>query len=187
MKLIRLTAMLLLALSLASCARVQVSQDYDRAFDFSTLQTYRWLPANKQVEPTAADFARREPLIHARIERAINANLAGKGYRKADQDADFYVTYHVTVKTRLRSTPSTLRTFYYGRHAGWVIYTGSDIYQYEEGTLLIDILDEHQQLVWRGAGSSIIDEYASMEQTTRLINDVVNSTLAQFPPQTGAP
>jgi hypothetical protein len=55
--------------------------------------------------------------------------------------------------------------------------------QYDEGTLVIDIVDaEAGKLVWRGSGSRRISTSPTPQKTTRRINEAVEAILARFPP-----
>jgi hypothetical protein len=56
--------------------------------------------------------------------------------------------------------------------------------QYEEGTLMLDVIDSSSnELVWRGAAQARIDPNRSPQERTRLINSAVRKMLDRFPPQ----
>ena len=60
---------------------------------------------------------------------------------------------------------------------------GVDVYQYEQGSLMLDIVDAGtHQLVWRGSAQAEIDQYAKDEKKDKLLNDAVGGMLAKFPP-----
>lgn len=185
MKSFALALTALCTLAFAGCSSIETSQDYDKHYDFSTLKSYQWLPAENQIAPKAVDFAAKAPLIAERIHKAIEYTLRQKGYQKVDASPDFYVTYHVAVESKIRSRPSsaTVGSGYYGRYGGWAMNTGTDIYQYDEGKLLVDVLDKQQQMVWRGISTSIVSEHESPENTTRLINEMISAVFEPFPPE----
>ena len=62
------------------------------------------------------------------------------------------------------------------------VYTGSSRYridQYQEGTLIVDIIDfETQQMVWRGAASRRLGRQAPQQAE---IHDIIVDILAEFP------
>jgi hypothetical protein len=61
---------------------------------------------------------------------------------------------------------------------------GVDVTQYQQGTLIIDIIDmSDQKLVWRGTGSGVMSDSPSVEERTQNVNNAVNQILAQFPPE----
>lgn len=60
---------------------------------------------------------------------------------------------------------------------GWV-----DVKPYNEGTLIIDIIDmAEQKLVWRDISSGSMSQSPTFEERTENINNVVNQILAQLP------
>ncbi len=176
---------ILSTLLLYSCANIPVSQDYDQEFDFATLHHYQWLAEQHQVAPTAASFAIKEPLIDKRIRRAIEHNLQGLKYEKSAASPDFYVTYHSLVESKIKSRPATITigTGYYGRYGGFNINTGSEVHQYDERKLTIDVLDRQHQVIWRGTSTSTVREHTNPQQVTELINQSVGKILKQFPPK----
>lgn len=173
-----------MALLLSACSSIQVSQDYDKSTDFSQLKHYQWLPTKQQTKPKASNFETQNPLIAKRIIQAVEANLNAKGTPFNADKVDAYVTYHVSTKTRVRSSPVTTSVGFgtYGRYGSVGFQTAPDIQQYEEGKLVIDIIDLKGQLLWRGTSSSIIQEHPTPEESTAKINEVVTKMLAQYPP-----
>ena len=175
------TALSLVILALAGCARVSVTTDYDRSANFSGLRTYTWRPGKQQG---TGDPRIDSTLLDARMRAAVDRVLAAKGYQKAAPEAtpDFLVGYHAVV--RQKTSIQTINTWYgyrVGARGGWPeTYT----HDYDEGTLLIDIIDpKTNQLLWRGTGTAVVDPTASPEKRERRINDAVDQILAKFPPQ----
>ena len=74
-----------------------------------------------------------------------------------------------------------------GRSGSISIGTGSQIRTYEQGTLLIDVVDvvdvASDKLVWRGVSSQALPDLSNSQALTDRINDTVAAILAQFPPQ----
>lgn len=174
-------------LNLGGCSTIQVSQDFDPQASFSGLQTYQWLPADMQTKPKASEFEKSNPLIAKRIKAALVQELSLKGQSLVNGDADAYITYHISSMQKIRSTPVTT-TIGFGSGGGGVFtgfgfQTGSDIQQYEEGQLVVDILNKKGQLLWRGTSSTPLEEHASPEETTELINKVMKKLMAQYPPK----
>jgi hypothetical protein len=68
-------------------------------------------------------------------------------------------------------------------YGGW--YGGQvDVYQYNEGTLIVDIVDaKTNQLVWRGTATKTIDESASPEQREANLKEVVSRIFEKYPPK----
>lgn len=170
---------------LSGCSGIPVKQDYDVNADFTQIRTLQWLPETKQVTPKASDFAKQQPLIAKRIDQAIASSLGAKGMQLWPSQADAFITYHVVVKTMLRSEPvsPSFGFGFWGRHTGVMFHTPHEIYEYEDGTLIIDIIDLQGNLLWRGSSNTYLVEQETPEKTTALVNAVVGKVLAQYPPK----
>lgn len=182
------TTYLLAAVFLLACSGIRVSQDYDPTTDFSRYRTFAWAP--EPVEKSG-DLLLDSPLMDRRIRSAVENTLAANGYRKAtDRQPDFFVTYHLAVRTRIEADT-------FGPGIGWYGYPyyyrgypywgdfGYDtvIREYEEGTLIIDFTDAiSRKLTWRGIGTRRIQSHSTPEKTTESVNNTVAEILAQFPP-----
>lgn len=177
----RTTVVLLLALAVAGCSPIAVTSDRDPNADFGRLHSYVWRPGPQQG---TGDPRFDSALIDKRVRAAVDRVLASKGYRMAAPDAaaDFLVGYHAVV--RRRTSARTINRWYGYRAGG--IYGGPGMqtieYQYDEGTLLIDVIDPATtQLLWRGTGTRAVDAAASAEKREQRINEAVERILAEFP------
>ena len=177
----------LIALLVQGCATgARVRVDYDLKEDFQRLRSYAWAPMTAEEQQEKS----RNSLTHERIQSAIDAHLAARGFRKVDEaQADFLVTHTVTVESRTQVYDSRMSVGYgrYGAGGGVGIGYGfpveTTVYQYKVGTLVIDIIDARQKrLVWRGSGERTLDEVKTPEKRTEIINATVNEILGRFPP-----
>lgn len=155
---------------------ITVNQDYDPAYDFAKLKTFGFIPVTTE--------AGIDQLSASRLDEALKTNLTAKGFTLADK-ADFGIALFFTksTKTDITSTGGYGYGYGYGYrgYGGGMGYT--DIYQYDEGTLVIDFIDmAENKLVWRGIGSGIMKDNPSVEQRTANINNVVMQIIDQFPP-----
>lgn len=187
-----LIAAVLTALLIQGCATgADVRVDFDPKADFQKLRAYAWAPmtAEEQQEKT------RNSLTHERIQSAIDAHLATRGYAKvAEAQADFLVTHTVTVESRTQVN-DTRMSVGYGRYGarggvgvGYGIPIDTTVYQYRVGTLVIDVIDAREKrLVWRGAGERTLSEDQAPEKRTEVINATVNEVLGRFPPASKKP
>jgi hypothetical protein len=171
-----LTVLLILSVIIMSgCSTISVNQDYDPAYDFSKLKTFGFIPITSEagIDQINAD----------RLGEALKTNLTAKGFTLAEK-ADFGIALFFTKSTKTDITTSGGYGYGYGygyRGYGGVGYT--DIYQYDEGTLVIDFIDmAENKLVWRGIGSGVISDNPSVEERTANINNAVMQILDQFPP-----
>jgi Domain of unknown function (DUF4136) len=175
-KILCLPAVLLAVL--VACSSMSVKHDYDQTNDFTKYKTYAW--TEKQMPD---DQLAKNPLVQKRVQAAVDATLASKGYTAVTQqeEADFIVVAHAGVKERMRIQD-------WGRYGWydpwWGPYGGRvEVTYYEEGTLVIDIVDaKEKQLVWRGTGTGIVKQYQKPEKMQKDIDQDVVRILADFPP-----
>lgn len=171
------SALVMLLLVLAGCSTLSVRYDYDREADFGKYRTFAW---SEQEVP--GDELARNPLIQKRVRSAVDETLASKGYTLSEFDqADFIVAVHAGIKERMRVQDWGRYGWY---HPWWGPYGGRvDVRYYEEGTLVIDIVDaKKKELVWRGTGTGIVKRYARPEKIQKDIDQDVTRILAAFPP-----
>jgi hypothetical protein len=171
----------LVAVALAGCAtQVAVSVDHDRSANFAALRTYAWRPG---AMPGVGDPGFDSTLLDMRVRGAVDRVLAAKGYRQATPGtaADFLVGYYAVVRQKTSFQTVNRRYGYHlGPRGGWSPTYAQD---YDQGTLLIDVIDPAtMNLLWRGAGTGVVDPDASPEKRERRINEAVDAILAKFPP-----
>jgi hypothetical protein len=163
---------LITAILLAGCSTISVNQDYDPGYDFSKLKTFGFIP----ISPEAGI----DQLNANRFGDAIKNELTAKGYT-ISENADFGVAILFGKQTKTNVT-----SYGYGYGPYWGRYGGTtniDVSQYDEGTLIIDVIDMNKkELVWRGTGTGVINPNATVEERTANINNAVAQILAQFPP-----
>jgi len=182
----------LAALLMQGCATgAQVRVDFDPKADYQALRSYAWAPMTAEEQQEKS----RNSLTHERIQSAIDAHLAARGYKKVvETQADFLVTHTVTVESRTQVNETRMSVGYgrYGAHGGvgvgYGIPVDTTIYQYKVGTLVIDVIDARQKrLVWRGSGERTLGEDQTPEKRTETINTTVNEVLSRFPPASKKP
>ena len=167
--------MFTLIVFLSGCSSITVNQDYDPAYDFSKLKTFGFIPITSEagIDQLSAD----------KLGNAIKTELLAKGY-KLETPADFGIALMFSQQTKT-NIQSYGYGYGYGAWGGRGMYGtgGVDVTQYQQGTLIIDIIDmPTQKLVWRGTGSGTMSDSPSVETRTENINNGVNQILAQFPP-----
>jgi len=175
-----------LCLFLASCSTVSVSSDYDHAVNFSKYQTYRWPSGSEGIRK--GDVLAENPLIYKRVQVAIDRELQQKGFRKSTSpSADFIVHAHAGIK-KLKTYHQRYGVEFplYGSwyRPWWGPYGGfSYVSYYEEGSLVVDIIDAStSELAWRGMATGIVRDYSSPEQMQKDIDDAVARIIDGFPP-----
>lgn len=89
----------LVALAVGCAAPIRIATDHDPSADLAALRGWSWFaaPAGRGGDPRLDD-----PLLDARIRRAVEAELSIRGYpRTVGLDPDFLVTYHYEEGTLL--------------------------------------------------------------------------------------
>jgi hypothetical protein len=168
---------------LSSCAKVQVSQDYDSNYAFGKVNTFGW---NEKLQQQNGDLLQHDELLAKRFREAIEEVLAKRGFIQDARPA-FLVsyTYGITSKLQVDPVDSYFGIGYgrFGRYGGVGINTGSSIRQYDQGKLVIYIHSAMTgQLLWKGTGTREIFIHATPDQITRSVNEMVEAVLEQFPP-----
>ena len=186
MKYLIFLTILAMSIIIVACSSVTYKHDFDPEYDFTTFKTYRWASA-KELNPQ--DVLQKDPLVYKRVVSAVDKALAEKGLKNIEGDEpDFVVVAHAGSKERMQVTQTG--GGYYGGYGGWYDpywgpYGGTThVSNYEEGTLVIDIVHwEQKELAWRGMGTSILEDIDDPEKVTEYVNRWVAKILAQFPPK----
>ena len=158
---------------LAACSSITVKTDWDHHADFTKFKTFAWF------DHTGAEHQPRQPnqIVDTRIRRAIAEDLIAKGMSQTSPaKADIHITYYTSTESHLQMYSSG---WGYGYWGGWHMgYT--DVYQYEVGTMIVDVIDRgDRQLVWRGTLSKALSQKDSSEKRIR---NAVAKLLYDFPP-----
>lgn len=184
MRVIRNFWIILILIMLQACSGIQVSQDFEQGFDFSGLKTFAW-DANENNEWGLTS----NELVGRRIVAAIENTLMAQQFSQVDSaQADFLILYNVVVEQRISSSNVSggvsMGRSSRSRHGSIGISTGSQVRTYDEGTLLIDVIDvASDKLVWRGVSSQALPDLSDPQRLTDRINETVEKILAQFPPK----
>ena len=87
-----------LLVAAAGCPTMQLSFDYDAAADFSSLESYDWMPA--QERPSGDSGSGQDTQWYGWVTDAIDEKLAERGFRIDRAAADFLVSYEVPVENQ---------------------------------------------------------------------------------------
>jgi hypothetical protein len=160
---------------LASIALAQsVTYDYDRAGDFSKYKTYAWTRGTEL----------RDELSHARVVRAIDAALVGKGFTRVEPSAnpDVLVAYHASFDKNLEITGSTQGWGPFG--LGGDRWGSARVLPVLVGTLVVDISDARTNaIVWRSLASSDIRPTDKPENRDKKITKATEKMFKNYPPK----
>jgi hypothetical protein len=168
------------------CSGIEVSHDFNQSKEFAGLKTYEW---KSKVPKKTDDIRLNNTLLHARIREAVEHVLSQKGFQKVSQDEpDFHIGYDYSIRAKVESDTARTGVGFgmgiFGRHGGIGISSGNDVREYDEGMLVIDVMDPKTgDLMWRGIGTRPVYQHPKPEKTTQVVNETVEKILAQFPPQ----
>lgn len=184
--------LMILGVALVGCATISTSTDYDPTANFSGLKTYDW----EGPQPITGNPRLDNDILHSRIRNAVERELAVKGFQKVSgAEPNFKVAYHVGLEEKLDVTTFHYYDYgypdYYSARRGFAAaprtawpQSETRVYQYEEGTLLLDIVDPMtKKMIWRGTAKAEVNPNESPEKKEAKINNSVHKLLAKFPPQ----
>ncbi len=165
----------LLSVLLGGCAGIAIEAEQDPAVTFDEYRTYEWVstlraPVDVRVTPT----------LRAQIRDDIDRHLADKGYLRVNADGDFGVAYHVTIDGE--TNVQQLSGYYGSAWKGDWVESGRYVRRYEEGTLIVDVLDGGSgRLIWRGSAMAEVRQRASLEDRSARVAEAVRKVLERFP------
>lgn len=185
-------AALVAPLALTGCltaGQLHVASIQSRDASFVTQRSFRFLPmrAHCAVQPDAPtlDDPMLESSISGReVRHQIAKELMARGYARGSDSADLVIAYYVGAYRTLVVTDYDYGYPFWDPKSGptpeqsWPYHPSS--YEYEQGTVIIDILDRNaRHLLWRGVGRTDVPndpaKYASK------LSSVVTAVIARFP------
>ena len=175
----RLIAVAICALSATGCATMTVSSHVQSGIDFGPYRTFDWGPAD--ALPTGDPRLDQDPFFKDHLMGAVEKQLAGRGYERSSAGTpDLLIHYHASINQRLDVSGADREYGYCYDDAckAWVV-------DYEAGTLVLDIVDTRtNRVIWRGwAQDSVEDVLNNRDRMTRKINEAVTRMLARLPPR----
>jgi len=164
------------------CSQYDINYDYDVDSNFSAYHTYAWMAAKTTDAPTSASVAMQQnSLLDKRIRDAVDAAMTTKGFTVNVDNPDVVVMYHTGMQDKVDVTDWGYS--YAGSYWGWA-GQDIDVYNYTQGTLLVDLVDtKKKELVWRGSASGVVDPTNSPEKIQQNIDNVVTQMFANYPPK----
>ena len=155
-KFLRIGIVLVAVALITACASsTNIQSDYDRSVDFSQYKTYGY------YSPMGIENPNYSNLLGQMFRDAIDAQMSTRGYVKSeDPDLLFNVSARLEDKTRVTTTqdPMMYGGGYYGYRGGmydpWGGYgygTRTNVSQYTEGTVNVDMVDPRlKRMLWEG-------------------------------------
>lgn len=173
-------------LMLSACTSM-VNVDYDRSTDFSSYKTFS---VDTRPVRISTDTRVNSSFMQQRVVNELNATLTKNGFQNIKQNADFNVKYFLDIKREIGSQDSGAVSIGFGsssRHSaiglGFNIPIGETA-SIDYLVLTIDVVStKTNNLLWRGSLGYSLYEGASPETYTKLINELVEEILKNFPPK----
>ncbi len=165
-------------LLLAACGYAQDAHyNYDRGTNFAGYKTYQWVDLSGRVP---------DELIDRDIKRAVDEQLAQKGFTKVEKDADIYVGYRALI-----SVEKGVDLSGWGTRGGPVGFGGFDngtvtgqTSTIPVGTLIVDLYDGGQKrLIWRGDVNKTIDLKKDPDKNYKNVQKAVAKLFKNYPPK----
>ncbi|UCG76090.1 MAG: DUF4136 domain-containing protein [Gemmatimonadota bacterium] len=157
-----------LAWSLAGCAAVTTTIDWNGSYDFSVLATYEWIARDL---PPGVDPATIDEIIGT-----ADSILRHKGYVRDPDGASFLVAYQFGAEADIAPRPSANP---YTRDTHTQVSTHS--------RLILDVIDpETDEAIWSGS-AGIEARPGDTHKNAPLIRKAVQELLSGFPPDSAPP
>ena len=168
-------AMLAVALGTAACASMNVETQTAPDASFEGVETYGWLP-----DPPA-DLTTQLPRIGRIVRASVDAELQRLGYVEDPFGRpDIWVNTHVIDgRTDVRTTWA-----FYGPRNDWIsVLVGPRIDVYNEGTLILDLLDgSSRDLKFRGVATAAVEGGGRAQaDAEKKVREAVEEMLSKLP------
>ena len=178
----------LLALTVPEAlARVKVTINFDKAFDFKSVKTWGWGPAGPgsiMMARTAEDDPEAmKKLAEPPIVDAVTVEMPRRGLSQAPSNPDVIVTYYLLLTTSMSA--QTVGQFVDPTMA-WGLPLFPQATQslkiLNRGSLVLD-LSAKGTVVWRGVAQAELRMDTPVKKREELIREGVRDLLRRYPPK----
>ena len=150
-----------------------MSSDYDQSVNFASYKTYAFYKPG-------IDRAEISDIDKKRILRAIDSEMAAKGFSKSDNNPSVLVSIFAKANKRVSvyNNGFGFGGFGFPYYGGF----GPSVSERTEGVLYIDLLDANKkQLVWQGKGTAPLTNKTVQKREER-IKEIVREIMTVYPP-----
>jgi hypothetical protein len=164
---VAVVALLVALLAPETFARVKVTVNFDKAFDFKSMKTWGW-PADGPG-----------PLI---VE-SVTKELATRGLTQASAQPDLVVTYYLLLSNSMSS--QTMGQFLPATSAWGLPFfpqATQSLEYVDQGSLVIDF-SANKTVVWRGVAHAKIKPDTAYKKREELIREGVRDLFRRYPPK----
>ncbi len=171
------TCALLAVFLLASCASgPTIRSSMDESVDFNRFRTFGF------VAPLGTAREGFQSLISLQLVSSAERELLARGLTRTDTNPDLLINFSANLDQRLRITQSpgtsagSMHRHRRGFYNTWPSYQQTDIRQYTQGTLGIDVIDAaRRQLIWEGIAVDRVTQ-----STTDNIGPVLDAAVVEI-------
>ena len=148
--------------------------DYNPEIKFNQYQTYAWSSDEDPLDKNYPHFD--NSLNRERIKNAINAEMKALGYIISSTAPDLEVDFHIQLERK--SVPYHKNQIDQADIKG---YKPREIYQFDQGTLIIHLVDvNRKEIIWQGIASKVL-EIERIENAEINIQKAVNKVFTKLP------
>lgn len=175
------------AILILGCAGPAVHYDYDTRASYKDFHTYDWYAASKAQAVHGAGV--QNPLMDARVRRAVEAELAARGLRKETAaDPDLLVTYYPLYQRRQGHRARVGLGLGMGLPGmGVGVGVGAPVGQKPTGkigSIVLEIQDfKAHTVLWRAQADEVLDDTENPEDLDQDVARAVKKMLDRFPPK----
>lgn len=179
-----LLAWLALGLLAAGCAGPsKVLTNFDPSAEFPAFRTFAFTGLTDKDQGGVLDNS----LLRKRIEAMVGQQLTAKGLQQVgpEERSDLLVHFWVGVKDKQRVESTGMPAGAYGGRYGWgpnYPYGGGvTTYEYQEGTLIVDLVESSKkELVWRATIVGTL--LGSQEENLKMVDIGIAKAFEDYPP-----
>jgi hypothetical protein len=171
-----------LLLALGACTTAPtIESNYDHSANFAAYRTFGYFT------PLGTDKAGYATLVTQTLKDATRREMEARGYTYSEDNPDLLLNFNAKLAKQVEVSqipvgPPAMSYYGYrsGFYGGWGGYY-TDVNQYTEGTLNIDLVDaKRRQLVWEGVAVGRVTE-KHRENREAAINTAVTEIFKKFP------
>ncbi len=170
-------------LAVGGCTGPTVITDYDPSTEFSAFRTFAFTGLKAKGDDVGV---LDNSLLRKRIEAMVDRQLTAKGLRqvRVEGPSDLLVYLLVGVKDKQRIESTGMAGGAYGGRfgrGGGFYGGGVTTYEYEEGTLIVDLTESSKkELVWRATIRGVLGD--SVEKNSEMVDKGVAKAFEAYPP-----
>ena len=170
----------------SSCSSVMVSQDYDLSTSFGDYAQFSLVEKDPERK---TDPRYDNEILNDRFYGIITKRMQEKGFelQQDKEKTDLLISFNYAIRPKMDLLNINRQVGFsfgsYTRYGGVGAGTCTDISEFDQGILFIDMRDASTgKLIWRGAGTDIVSIYDTPEKIRSQVDEMVTAVLKKFPP-----